>query len=148
VFLLTAFALDQLAAADFIVTNTNDSGPGSLYRAITDANNAPDADRILFNIPGAGVHIIDVSQNALPTLVESLVIDGYSQPGAKPNSLAVGDNAVILIQIDGAAASKPGAGFVLGRGANLPADYIIRGLSITGFVAQQGPTAPPVCDAA
>jgi hypothetical protein len=139
-----AYAVSRLAAADFTVTNNSDTGPGSLYQAITDANNMPGADRVLFNIPGPGVHIIDVSHNSLPTLTDSLVIDGYSQPGAKPNSLVVGDNAVLLIQIDGAAATAPGAGFVLDHGTTLP-DYVIRGLSITGFVAQQPATGGKPC---
>src|SRR3954462_11838485 len=87
-------AASKLAAADFVVTNTNSSGPGSLYQAITDANNAPGSDRILFNIPGSGVHTISVSpDNPLPTVSESLDIDAYSQPGAKPNGLERGDDA-------------------------------------------------------
>jgi hypothetical protein len=124
------FAVSRLAAADFAVTNTNVSGSGSLHQAITDANNVAGADRILFNIPGAGVHTIDVSQNPLPTVSDSLIIDGYSQPGAKPNSLAVGDDALILIQIDGGAGSAIETGLLL-NGAG--SDYVVRGLCLTGF---------------
>lgn len=80
----------RLVAADFVVTNTNDSGPGSLYQAISDANNTAGADRVMFNIPGAGAHVIDVSHNPVPSVIEPVVIDGYTQPGAKPNSLAAG----------------------------------------------------------
>ena len=134
--LLFAWTVSRLAAADFTVTNTGASGSGSLYQAITDANSTPGADRILFNIPGAGVHVIDVSQKLLPPLTDSLVIDGYSQPGARPTSILGGVSAVILIQIDGAAATTPGAGLALDRGATVP-DYVITGLSITGFTAQQ-----------
>ncbi|MEY2519257.1 MAG: large repetitive protein [Verrucomicrobiota bacterium] len=120
-----------MAAADFTVTNTNNYGPGSLYQAITDANNTPGADRILFNIPGSGVQKIDVSKNLLPTISESLVIDGYSQPGAKPNTLTVGDNAVILIQVDGGGGFvSPCQGFVFSGSTS---KYVVRGLSITGF---------------
>jgi hypothetical protein len=36
-------------ADPYIVTNTNDSGPGSLWQAITDANNNPGADTITFD---------------------------------------------------------------------------------------------------
>jgi hypothetical protein len=134
--LLFLCCIARLRGADFSVTSTNGSGPGSLYQAITDANNTPGADQILFNIPGPGVHKIDVSHDPLPMLLESLVIDGYSQPGAKPNSGTVGDDAVILIQIDGSAATTAITGLVLDHGTTLP-DYVIRGLSITGFVAQQ-----------
>lgn len=123
-----AIAISPLAAADFAVTNTNNSGPGSLYQAMTDANNTAGADRILFNIPGTGVHKIDVSQNPLPTVLESLVIDGYSQPGAKPNSLGIGNNAVILIQLDGGSATSNGLVF-----SGTSSDYVVRGLCLTGF---------------
>jgi predicted outer membrane repeat protein len=39
-------------AATFAVTNTNDSGPGSLRQAVADANAAPGADTITFSIGG------------------------------------------------------------------------------------------------
>ena len=50
--------------------------------------------------PGTGVHTITPA-TALPAITDSVVIDGYTQPGASPNSLLVGDNAVLLVQIDG-----------------------------------------------
>lgn len=135
-FLAILVAPGVMRAADFTVTNTNSSGPGSLYQAITDANNTSGADRILFNIPGTGVNRIDVSQNPLPTINESLTINGYSQPGAKPNSLTVGDNAVILIQIDGGPGGSAPArnGFVFNPGsANAPSNFTVTGLCLTGF---------------
>ena len=135
--LFFACAVSQLVAADFTVTNTNNSGPGSLYQAITDANNTPGADRILFNIPGSGVQKIDVSQNPLPAVSESLVIDGYGQPGAKPNSLTVGDNAVILIQIDGGSRfrSDPYSYNIGLYFTGSTSNNLVRGLCITGFNA-------------
>ncbi len=39
--------------AAFVVTNTNDSGPGSLRQAITAANTNPGADNIDFGIPAS-----------------------------------------------------------------------------------------------
>jgi hypothetical protein len=83
-----------------IVTNTNDSGAGSLRQAILDTNSAPGPQSISFNIPGAGVHTISPA-SPLPQISESVVIDGYTQPGASPNTLVTGDNAVLLIEIDG-----------------------------------------------
>jgi hypothetical protein len=44
----------------FTVTNVNDSGPGSLRDAITQANAAPDADTIVFAAALAG-QAIDLS---------------------------------------------------------------------------------------
>lgn len=88
-------------AATFTVTNTGDSGGGSLRQAIADANGNPGADTIAFNIPGAGVHTIS-PLTVLPLITDPVTIDGYSQPGANQNSLAVGDDAVLLIEISGA----------------------------------------------
>lgn len=72
-------------AATFTVTNTDDSGAGSLRQAIIDANAAGGADTINFNIPGSEVHTITPS-TALPTITEQLTIDGYSQTGAQENT--------------------------------------------------------------
>lgn len=121
-------------AATFTVTNTNDSGPSSLAQAITDANNLPGPDRIEFNIPGAGVHTITVTSDEHLFIADDVTIDGYTQPGAHPNTLAVGDNAVILIQIDGggpASTIPVGLGFAMGTST-------VRGLSLTGFSPASG----------
>ena len=120
-------------AADFFVTTTNGTGAGSLHQAITEANSTPGADRILFNIPGAGVHTIDASRDQLPIVEESLVIDGYSQPGAKPNSLTTENDAVILIRIDGGSAGLHGLVFY-----GTTSDYVVRGLCLTGFRGTNG----------
>jgi hypothetical protein len=64
----------------FIVTNTNDSGVGSLRQAILDANANPGQDTIAFNIPDTGPHAIGA--DSLPTITDPVVIDGCSQPGA------------------------------------------------------------------
>ncbi len=102
---LLALALTPAGAyaATFIVSNTNDSGPGSLRQAILDANLAPGADDITFHFPGAGVHMIS-PLSPLPPLTDDagVTIDGYTQPGSKPNRKAIGDNAVLLIELDGA----------------------------------------------
>jgi hypothetical protein len=112
-------------AADFVVTIQSDSGPGSLRQAITSANALPGRDNISFNIPGAGVHVITTS-TALPEITDPVIIDGYTQPGAQPNTQAVGDNAVILVEIN--AQSSGGNGLQFSAGPS-----IVRGLSITGF---------------
>src|SRR5207248_6622024 len=68
----------------FTVTNTNDSGTGSLRQAITDANVA--GGTITFNIPGGGVHTISPLSAPLPNIAQSITIDGYTQPGSSPNT--------------------------------------------------------------
>jgi hypothetical protein len=44
-------AFSQLSAATYVVTNTGDSGPGSLRQALLDANSSTGSDDIDFNIP-------------------------------------------------------------------------------------------------
>ncbi|MCB0187094.1 MAG: hypothetical protein KDE31_22660, partial [Caldilineaceae bacterium] len=60
-------------AATFTVTNTNDSGPGSLRQAILDANARSGVDLILFNL-GSGVQTIRPN-SALPTLTDTVEIN-------------------------------------------------------------------------
>src|SRR5262249_31487706 len=102
------------------VTNTNDSGPGSLRQAIDDANSDPGLTTITFDIPGAGVHKINL-QSGLPLITTPVDIDGTSQPGY---------TGTPLIQIDGGSPSvTPGtSGLILNAG-----NSTIRGLSITRF---------------
>src|SRR5258708_1101639 len=73
-------AVMTLAPMTFTVTNTNDSGPGSLRQAILDANAHAGADMIVFTIPGAGVNTI-APASALPTITDPVTIDGTTQPG-------------------------------------------------------------------
>ena len=96
----TIFAGSIASAAVFTVTNVNDNGAGSLRQAILNANASPGADTINFNIPGSGVQTI-APTNALPDITDIVTINGFSQPGSSANSLANGDNAVILIRLDG-----------------------------------------------
>src|SRR5262249_3175761 len=91
----------------FTVTNTNDDGPGSLRQAILDANGMPGADTIVFNIPVSGVQTI-IPLTPLPTITDPVTIDGFTQPGASANTLAVGDNSVHLIELNGNGAAFAG----------------------------------------
>jgi Calx-beta domain/SdrD B-like domain len=63
----------------YTVTNTNDSGPGSLRQAILNANAHPGLDMISFSIGIGGQTIGPAS--ALPVITDSVIIDGTSQPG-------------------------------------------------------------------
>jgi hypothetical protein len=88
------------AANTYTVTNTNNSDAGSLRQAILDANGNPGQDTIAFNISGSGVQTITVT-SALPTITDSVVIDGYTQPGASANTQPNGNDAVLLIEVTG-----------------------------------------------
>ncbi len=115
------------------VTSTSDSVVGTLRTAITLANTTPGADTISFNISGAGVHTITPA-TPLPTITEAVTIDGYTQPGASANTLAGGDNAVILIVINGATVE---AGQALLPGLEIAAsNCAVRGLAINTFYEQ------------
>ena len=63
-------------AATFTVSNTNDSGAGSLRQAILDANANAGADIIEFSVSG-----VLVPATVLPTITESVTIDGTTAPG-------------------------------------------------------------------
>jgi hypothetical protein len=120
-----------LAASTFTVTNTNDSGAGSLRQAILDANANAGADSINFNIAGAGVHVIS-PLTSLPTVMDPVTIDGYTQPGASPNTDNNGDNAAILIELDGSTIGS-GGGTLPGGITITAGNSTIRGLSIHSF---------------
>jgi hypothetical protein len=127
----------EAGAKTFPVLNTNDSGPGSLRQAITDANahvntgvSAPDL--ISFNIAGTGVRTITLAA-ALPTITDPVVIDGYTQPGSSANTLAVGDNSVHRIELNGNNA-------VCGALVIIAGNSTVRGLVINRFALNCGST--------
>lgn len=68
-------------ASTVVVTNTNDSGDGSLREAITCANSNTALDRIHFDLPGNGPHYIVVESELPPIMDQGIVIDGTTQPG-------------------------------------------------------------------
>jgi CSLREA domain-containing protein len=72
---------------------------GTLANECAAGQAAPIVDKVAFNIPGAGVHTITPLTN-LPDILEIVTIDGYTEPGTSANTLAVGDNAVLLIELD------------------------------------------------
>ena len=113
-------------AATFTVTTTNASGSGSLSNAIFLANGTAAQDTIEFNIPGAGVQTITLS-NALPNITNSVILDGYTQPGTSSNTLANGNDAVLLIELSG-----NGGGFGLNFLAGV-SNCVVRGLVLNDF---------------
>src|SRR5438477_12931287 len=74
---------DRCLPSTFSVLNTSDSGPGSLRQALLDANAAPGADLITFNI-GNG-HQTITPASALPDVTDPVTIDGATQPGFAGN---------------------------------------------------------------
>ncbi|MEO6025233.1 MAG: hypothetical protein ABIR79_00005 [Candidatus Binatia bacterium] len=133
--LLCAVAVPAEAFNTFTVTTAADNGsnatptPGSLRDMIVQANGmanaVDDVDLIAFAIPGAGVHTI-TPLNDLPALTDPVRIDGYTQTGTSTNTVAVGDDAVLLIELNGDNVTSVGLDLTAG-------DSTIRGLVVNNF---------------
>jgi CSLREA domain-containing protein len=121
------------ADTTFTVSNPFDPGDGNcntsctLREAITAANNTPGADTINFNIPGEGVKTISPTPE-LPAITDEVTIDGYTQPGASPNTLAKATNAKIMVELDGSNAGPSADGLQIEAD-----DVVVMGLAINRF---------------
>ena len=103
----------------FSVTNTNDSGPGSLRQAILDSNAANGGiNTISFAIAGQGVQTI-MPLSLLPPISNPVLIDGFTQPGY---------TGTPLIELSGIQAGLT----ITGSGVT------VRGLDINGFTLGAG----------
>jgi hypothetical protein len=113
----------------FTVSNTLDDGStGTLRWAISQVNAdaSSQVDTINFNIStGSGPFTISPS-SPLPTITHPVAIDGYSQPGASPNSLANADNASLQLILNGSAVGGDGL-------AIAASNSTVRGLAIDSF---------------
>ena len=116
-----ALSVEQLEArrvlATFMVTNVNDSGPGSLRQAILDSNERIWLDEIRFDIPLPTPLLQPTT--LLPEIVDQVILDATTQAGY---------SNFPVVQIDGGLVAQDGDGLKLRSGGST-----IRGLSITGF---------------
>ena len=133
------FGAQNAAASTFIVNRTGDEadavvgdglcltavGGCTLRAAIQEANVTAALDQIQFAILGTGVQTINVTSQT-PFVSKPVTIDGYTQPGASANTKAVGNDAVILIELKGAAGTGVGLDVVAGGST-------VRGLAINSF---------------
>ena len=89
--------------AGTLVTNTNDSGPGSLRRAITYANaGVGGTNTITFAIPNNGTSTETITlTSALPTITAPVVIDGTSEAGYSGTPLIVLNGGSVTATING-----------------------------------------------
>ncbi|NIM95021.1 MAG: PKD domain-containing protein [Anaerolineales bacterium] len=123
----------------FTVTSLEDPGTPAdfeltLREAIEAANANPGPDTIHFDIPGEGPHTIQPITE-LPVITDPVTIDGYTQPGASPNTnpLNLGSNAVLKIELDGKYAGTGTNGLHITGG-----NTTIRGFVINRFLSSTG----------
>ncbi|MDQ6651885.1 MAG: hypothetical protein M3Y84_03985, partial [Acidobacteriota bacterium] len=122
-------------ASTFTVTNTNDSGPGSLRQAILGANANAGTDTIAFNIPTAdpgfnGSVFTIRPLSALPTLTDNgTTIDGATQTAFTGNTNAAGPEIVLT----GNPSIFVGAGLTISSSANHINSLVINGFNNTGI---------------
>ncbi|HEX9971050.1 MAG TPA: right-handed parallel beta-helix repeat-containing protein, partial [bacterium] len=132
VFMMAACLSSIAIANTYTVTNTNDSGSGSLRQALFDANTNVGADTIIFNIPtsdpnyNAALGVWTIAPlSGLPTFSDdSTKIDGTSQSafvGSDPNPNGP------EIELDGTNAGDVDGFYVLSS------NNIIKGLVINRF---------------
>ncbi|AFY47683.1 CARDB domain-containing protein,putative collagen-binding protein,Calx-beta domain-containing protein,subtilase family protease [Nostoc sp. PCC 7524] len=113
-----AIAASPNVGTTYTVTNTDDSGEGSLRWAIEQANTNVGTDTILFNIPGIEPQTINVSSQ-LPEITEAVFLDATSQPTYQGSPVIV---------LNGSAAGADAVGLNITAG-----NSTIRGLAIYGF---------------
>ena len=100
-----------------VVTNTNDSGAGSLREAITSSNTNLGADIIQFNI-GSGPKTI-TPLSSLPDILDPVTIDATTQPGF---------SGTPIIELNMSSASPSSVGLTV-----LAGNSSVRGLVINRF---------------
>jgi hypothetical protein len=110
----------KVSGTTYVVSNTNNSGSGSLRQAILDANASPGLDMIGFAIPGSGVQTISPT-SSLPYIDEAVIIDGTTQ---------FGYSGTPLIELNGSLAGKGTNGLRINGG-----NCVVRGLIINGFIS-------------
>ena len=114
--------------ANFLVTNLNDSGAGSLRAAIEAANSSPDASNLItFTV--AGTIVLD---SALPAISSTVVMDATTAPGYSATQspvVTIDFNALAGLVLTLAAQGSSVLGLALGNAAG--AGVTIAGSGIT-----------------
>jgi len=133
---LTSDAVDIDTGDNRCDINAFDTGDSCTLRAAIQQANAtpgPDLIRFLIQDGSSGVKTLDYGTSALgalPPITDTVTIDGYTQPGASPNTRAVGDDAAPKIRLLGTGARTGDAGL---RITTTSGNCVIRGLIINNF---------------
>lgn len=88
-------------AVTIVVTNTSNSGAGSLRDAITQANGTPGFNRITFNIAGSGCPKLITLTSELPGITDTVHIDGGTQPGFVANTSDLSYDGTMCVLLRG-----------------------------------------------
>jgi CSLREA domain-containing protein len=115
----------------------------TLRAALNEANYTSGADTINFAILGTGVHTI-APESSLPQITEPVSINGYTQPGATPNTLAKGTNAKLLIELKGSKLSTPYHGLAIGASNSTIKGLVINSFGNSGINITDNPSPTPV----
>jgi hypothetical protein len=107
------------AVMTFTVTNTNDSGPGSLRQAMLDSNTNVGTDTIAFAIGSGAQTIAPIAD--LPPVNDAVTIDATTQPGF---------SGTPLITLSGAGTGS-GLGFKIAAGTTTVRGMVINNCSLT-----------------
>ncbi|MBA2524190.1 MAG: hypothetical protein H0V18_00200, partial [Pyrinomonadaceae bacterium] len=124
----TPTTISTTPAITFIVTNTNDSGPGSLRQAVINAEANPGADTINFQI-GSGPQTITLQSN-LPSIADPVTIDASTQPGYAGQP---------LIQMNGINNTIDFAAFDIYAGSSTVRGFVINRFRSNGLTLLQNP---------
>ena len=153
VFLVLTAPWGLVQAATFTVTNTSDSGAGSLREAILDANGNAGPDTIAFNIPTSDPNFVDVDAalvggdaaadvyvitplSVLPALSDvtgGTRIDGQTQTSFGGDTNPFGPEIVLDGSVAGGAA---GTGFTLISNGNWIFSLNIQSFGSAGIIIQ------------
>jgi len=113
------------------VTNTNDSGAGSLRSALTGAIQHG-SGLISFDIgSGCGPHVITLDSE-LPAITVPLIVNGYTQTGSSMNDLDAGDDATFCVILE-SGNSAVTHGLHVPENAGNGTQVTINGLAFSGF---------------
>lgn len=104
--LMTPQAEAKKFEQEICVTNTNDSGPGSLRDAVDQANKSEKSTHIVFKLkkcdPGydrCTKKWTIKSESSIDITARKVKVDGYSQKGSKPNTNAPGEPSNACVKV-------------------------------------------------
>ena len=123
----------------FVVTKSADDGTlGTLRVALQQTNAIPGAQNITFDIPGNFPHTI-TPFTPLPPITDTVVLNGFTQPGSTPNTNPVGQDSNANYQV---VIEFPD--YTQGSGLVFQASGDVRGLVMNGGDATVDIQAPNV----